>query len=393
MPRKRDDQGRSQIRGTPRRQSTIQCVDLFAGAGGFSLAARREGMSVAAAVELNHHACETYRHNIVKDGAPKLYEADITKLSPSRLVDDCFGDGTACDVVLGGPPCQGFSVHRINDAGKGDPRNELIHRYFEFVSALNPRAFLLENVPGLLWPRHVASLRKFCEEARRAGYTVLPPEVVDARDYGLPQRRKRVFILGLRSDVMEVVDWIPRRTHGSAADILRDPLLKPWIACRVIFKKKIKKSDANNIHMKHAAAMVSLFEKTPPNGGSRKDSGRILPCHKNHNGHKDVYGRIDPKRPGPTMTTACINPSKGRFLHPTKHHGITLRHAARFQGFPDGFVFKGGLMAGGVQVGNAVPVKLGQLILRRVMEILRTDSQLRAANDAVPQKRWLSAAE
>jgi DNA (cytosine-5)-methyltransferase 1 len=119
--------------------------------------------------------------------------------------------------------------------------------------------------------------------------------------------------------------------------------------------------------MKSSGELVKAFKNTPKNGGSRSDSGRHLPCHKNHNGHKDVYGRIDPSRPGPTMTTACINPSKGRFVHPTQNHGISARHAARFQGFPDSFKFDGGLMASGKQIGNAVPIKLGEAVIGAII--------------------------
>ena len=392
MPRKTGRLKRSKSLESPSGQSSIHCVDLFAGAGGFSLAAQRVGMTVVAAVEHDRHACDTYQHNIVTDAGPKLYEVDITELSPTKLVKECFGEQLTCDLVLGGPPCQGFSVHRINDAGKNDPRNTLIHRYFEFVTVLNPRAFLMENVPGMLWPRHAELLWKFYHEAALAGYR-LYPAVVDARDYGLPQGRKRVFILGLRGDVIATPDWVPKPTHGNAADIRRNSRLKPWVACRSVFKRGLRKSDPNNIHMKHSKELVALFKRTPPNGGSRQDSGRVLPCHKTHNGHKDVYGRIDPKKPGPTMTTACINPSKGRFLHPTKHHGIALRHAARLQSFPEGFVFKGGLMAGGMQVGNAVPVKLGECMLRGVVKLLQADIQDRAANDFSSDIGWQSAAE
>lgn len=348
---------------------TLRCVDLFAGAGGFSLSAQRAGLQVVAAVESDKHACQTYRQNIVKHGAPRLYEADITKLKPKTLLNDCFAR-EQCDLVLGGPPCQGFSVHRINDAGKSDPRNGLIHRYFEFVSALKPRAFVLENVPGILWPRHAASLRRFYKEASAAGYRVMDPETIDARDYGLPQRRKRVFILGLRNDEPSIPDWVPPATHGSANAIKKDPNLAEWNSCAEVFRTPLFADDPNNVHMQHSSGLITVFRKTPPNGGSRKDSGRVLPCHSKHNGHKDVYGRIDPRKPGPTMTTACINPSKGRFLHPTEHHGITLRHAARLQTFPDSYFFEGGLIAGGVQVGNAVPIKLGEILLKHVASLL-----------------------
>jgi DNA (cytosine-5)-methyltransferase 1 len=139
----------------------------------------------------------------------------------------------------------------------------------------------------------------------------------------------------------------------------------------------------NNVHMKHGPALIEAFKNTPPNGGSRTESGRVLPCHEKHRGHFDVYGRIDPKLPAPTMTTACINPSKGRFVHPTEHHGIALRHAARIQSFPDWFTFEGGMMAGGVQVGNAVPVDMAAALLaplkEAALEVRRTVSLADAA--------------
>jgi DNA (cytosine-5)-methyltransferase 1 len=134
--------------------------------------------------------------------------------------------------------------------------------------------------------------------------------------------------------------------------------------------------------MMHGKELLATFARTPANGGSRKDSGRVLPCHEDHDGHRDVYGRINPKMPAPTMTTACINPSKGRFVHPTKHHGITLRQAARIQSFPDWFIFEGGLMAGGVQVGNAVPVDLAKALLvplKKAVLAIRAAEEMAAA--------------
>src|SRR5213075_410578 len=96
-----------------------------------------------------------------------------------------------------------------------------------------------------------------------------------------------------------------------------------------VFKKRLQKRDPYNVHINHSAELVDVFRATPKNGGSRADSCRVLPCHENHAAHRDVYGRILLDQAGPTMTTACINPSKGRFLHPTRNHGITARHAAR----------------------------------------------------------------
>ncbi|MBI3145221.1 MAG: DNA cytosine methyltransferase [Pseudogulbenkiania sp.] len=357
----------------------LKCVDLFAGAGGFSAAAMQANIHVVAAVEMDKHACSTYRANLVdkvEDAGrrPKLYEKNILDLNPRDLLDAHFSEDSSCDIVLGGPPCQGFSVHRINDAGVGDPRNSLILRYFKYVQYLKPRAFLMENVPGLLWPRHKKFLDAFLDESKRSGYRILGPTPLDARDYGLPQRRKRIFVLGVRNDVFfNDAEWPPKPSHGSEKARLKDPDLKVWVNAAVVFARPLPENDENSIHMNHSAALVEVFKATPLNGGSRHDSGRLLPCHDDHDGHNDVYGRIDPAKPGPTMTTACVNPSKGRFVHPTEHHGITARHAARFQTFPDDYVFKGGLMAAGKQIGNAVPIMLGEVLLRAVSRGLGRD--------------------
>lgn len=341
-------------------------IDLFAGAGGFSQAAKNIGLQIVAAVEMNLKACETYRANLVIDNIPRLYNQDISKFEPVVLKSNHFANGEECDVLLGGPPCQGFSVHRINGSGVDDPRNELVLRYFQFVKQLKPKVFLMENVPGLLWLRHRSFLDALYEEGKKAGYELQEPIIIDARDYGVPQRRKRVFVLGVRRDINFSVTWPPIQTHGCESDCKENPDLIPWLSSANIFTDPVLADDENDIHMNHSPELIDAFKRTPKNGGSRNESGRILPCHANHNGHSDVYGRINPSEPGPTMTTACINPSKGRFVHPTLHHGITLRQAARFQTFPDNFVFKGGLIAGGVQVGNAVPVLLGEVLLKAI---------------------------
>jgi len=344
----------------------LTCVDLFAGAGGFSLAAANVGLSVVAAVEKNGNACATYRHNIITNGNTELYEGDILGLSPEHILSTHFFGNNNCDIVLGGPPCQGFSVHRIKDAGVGDPRNALILRYFEYVATLRPKAFLMENVPGILWPRHKDFLDAFYEQGESSGYDVRPPVILDARDYGVPQRRRRVFILGVRKDFPFSVSWPPAPTHGEQRALNENPSLQPWIPASRVFDQPQPVNDKNNMHMNHTPELIEVFKSTPLNGGSRRDSNRVLPCHDGHSGHADVYGRIDPRQPGPTMTTACINPSKGRFVHPTEHHGITVRQAALFQTFPDWFVFQGGLMAAGEQIGNAVPIRLGEILLRTV---------------------------
>jgi DNA (cytosine-5)-methyltransferase 1 len=349
----------------------IRCVDLFAGAGGFSLAAIKQGIKVVAAVEMKAAASATYRANLATKYGVELHESDITAVDPGDIAAAHFTPKRGCDIVLGGPPCQGFSVHRINGAGVKDPRNELILRYFDFVSALKSKVFLMENVPGILWDRHKDFIDAFYAAAKASGYRVFDPITVDARDYGVPQRRKRVFILGVREDIEIGIEWPPKPTHAASPVTAKGKAkIKAWIPASAVFARSASAKDPNNIHMQHSADLIKVFKSTPANGGSRRDSNRVLDCHLEHSGHTDVYGRIDPHSPGPTMTTACVNPSKGRFVHPTEHHGITVRQAARFQTFPDWFKFHGGLMASGEQVGNAVPVKLGEALLAEIKRAL-----------------------
>ena len=358
----------------------ITAIDLFCGAGGLTLAAQNLGIRVLAAVDNYDHACDTYEQNFInwkrKATRPMLYRRDLLNgFSPAQVLEDLELEPGDLEILMGGPPCQGYSAHRIKDAGMDDPRNKLLLRYFTFVRALKPRAFVVENVPGLLWPRHAAYLTKFKAAAKRAGYRLHGPEVLNARDYGVPQNRKRVFMVGIRKDLGIDFNW-PEPTHADPMN--KDALnegRKPWVTAGTVFFEPLDKDDPNAVHMNHSKEIVEVFRDTPKNGGSRKDSGRVLPCHKNHNGHKDVYGRIDPSKPGPTMTTACINPSKGRFVHPTKNHGITVRHAARFQQFPEDFHFSGGLIAAGIQIGNAVPISLGKAVLRSVVKALQSKKE------------------
>ncbi|RUO48265.1 DNA (cytosine-5-)-methyltransferase [Pseudidiomarina aquimaris] len=362
------------------KKTELIAVDLFAGAGGFSLAAILAGFSIDFSIENDKFAVQTYKSNILrmKGGEDTLvFDRSILECCPKTIKEQRF-KSKSCDLLLGGPPCQGFSAHRILDAGVGDPRNELILAYFDFVRELQPRVFLMENVPGILWERHEPYIKKFYSEAKKAGYHLYDPALLDARDFGLPQRRKRVFILGVKSSEYEPdFVWPPESTHCDPKKPVKGKSL--WKTCAEVFRPTNQK-DINDIHMNHGEELIEAFKRTPPNGGSRKDSGRILSCHKNHDGHKDVYGRIDPSQPAPTMTTACINPSKGRFVHPTEHHGITLRHAARIQTFPDNFTFWGGLTAAGRQIGNAVPVELGKHLIQHIKNNLLTPTSLNEAN-------------
>lgn len=380
-----------------RASRVLTVIDLFAGAGGFSLAAKNLGMNILAAVENDKWARETYSKNFIdnkdKSLCPKLY-GDITEIDPKEFKKELGLSVGQLDVLLGGPPCQGFSTHRINDSGVDDPRNLLLESYFKFLNELKPKVFLVENVSGILWKRHESHLNKFLKEADKAGYSVQEPVVLNARDFGVPQNRKRVFIVGFRKNLKLNFQWPPSPTHfppesgkspywRSASEVFEKPRQKflneihkaylndgQKIPELKWFNEKSKNEDQNNLHMNHSEEMITRFANTKING-SRKDSGFTLKCHEVHDGHKDCYGRIRLDQPGNTMTTGCVNPSRGRFVHPWENHGITSRHAARFQTFPESFIFEGGLMAASKQIGNAVPIKLGEALLNQIIGFLR----------------------
>ncbi len=136
-----------------KKKQKILAIDLFAGAGGFSLAAIESGISVISAIELDLSACETYKHNLITSRKNKidLINSDITTVCIDSLMKKHNLLPKQMDIIIGGPPCQGFSSHRIKNSGVKDPRNNLLIKYFDFVNKLKPKLFLVENVPGLLW--------------------------------------------------------------------------------------------------------------------------------------------------------------------------------------------------------------------------------------------------
>jgi hypothetical protein len=199
----------------------LTAIDLFAGAGGLTLAAQRSGIEVRAAVELDSHACATYRKNLVDEttGYPNLIKGDINELDWAELLKKAGLKLRECSLLLGGPPCQGFSTHRIKHAGVDDPRNELLVRYFECVAAIKPKAFLVENVPGLLWDRHASYLQRFYSLATEAGYVVFEPVVLNSRDFGVPQigREFSFWALGRTSTSI----YVGRHRQPTTRQILR----------------------------------------------------------------------------------------------------------------------------------------------------------------------------
>ena len=316
-------------------------IDLFSGCGGLSVGLRQAGFDVIAAVENEPLACETYRLNHKQT---LLLDKDITKIRPEYLRKSLGLERGELALLAGCPPCQGFSTLRTMNGGRvvDEPMNDLVFEFLKFVKAFLPRAIMMENVPGLASdPR----IEKFRTDIAKLGYES-EARVLDASDFGTPQRRRRMVLVAMSGK--------PPRFPEKA----RYRKSVKWAFANI--SSEVGANDPmHNYKVNHAPHVQSLIKKIPKDGGGRTDLPKAdqLPCHKRTNGFKDIYGRMSWSKPSPTITGGCINPSKGRFLHPDLDRAITLREAALLQGFPSDYKFdlSRGRYPVAQLIGNAFP--------------------------------------
>jgi DNA (cytosine-5)-methyltransferase 1 len=316
-------------------------IDLFCGAGGLSEGLRKAGFNVIGAVELDPLACRTYKLN---HNPMKLWEMDIKHLSGTVIMRALKLRRGELDLLAACPPCQGFSTMRTKNGSRKnrDMRNDLIFDVLRLIRSMRPKCVMLENVPGLAENNRFAV---FCKGLESQGYRIRS-KILNTVDFGVPQRRRRLVVLASRIGVPEfaskaLVSHTVRDFIGNLAPTTRsqDPL--------------------HNYSVQHSRKVADLIKKIPRDGGSRMALGqkRQLPCHKRHRGFLDVYGRMAWDRASPTITGGCINPSKGRFLHPRANRAITLREAALLQTFPKSYRFPldNGRYRVALLIGNALP--------------------------------------
>lgn len=332
----------------------LTVIDLFAGCGGASLGFKQAGFEILAAVESDHIAASTYA---VNHPEARLFVNDIRLLSAQDILDGAHSNVGRCTAVIGCPPCQGFSRHRLKCAGQNDPRNSLATVFAELVSTMLPTFFVFENVPGILKtsesPWYSAK-----DKLTDAGY-VIAEGLINAVDYGVPQNRRRFAAIGCRLSGINVM--LPLKTHRRPTD---GGDLPPWRTVRnaigdlpPLENGQHSQDDLLHYAPIHRETTLRRFQCIPHDGGSRSSLPveMQLNCHKGYRGHLDVYGRLYWNRPANTLTGGCIQPSKGRFLHPDQDRAITLREAVRMQGFPDDYQFVGNKQQIALQVGNALP--------------------------------------
>lgn len=340
-------------------------IDLFSGCGGLSVGLELAGFRVRAAVEIDIKAQETYRANHPN---VRLYCESIRELSAAKVLRDTGLAPGDLDLLAGCPPCQGFSRLRTRNRSVTVPdvRNDLIRDFLRFVRVMRPKTVMLENVPGLRQDHRFANL---CSALEAMEYRVVSADL-DAADYSVAQRRKRLILLASR--IHEPRLAVKAKLRLTVRDVIAD-----------LDEPSGTLDQLHAVPENRSSAVMSLIRLIPLDGGSRSQLPQKmqLGCHTRNDGFYDVYGRMSWDDVAPTITSGCSNPSKGRFLHPSKHRTITLREAALLQGFPADYLFDitHGKESIALMIGNALPppfVSAHARELRRGIQIYGTDDPL-----------------
>lgn len=376
---------------------SLQMVDLFCGAGGLSLGFKQEGFITALANDIEPCCVDTYAHNHPETPRDHIVLGDI------REVVDQLEEllrGKKIDIVVGGPPCQGFSManrQRLID----DPRNYLYKNYVEVVKRIKPAFFVMENVKGML---SVAEQVK--DDFKDIGYDV-KYAVLNAKDFGVPQNRERLIYIGNRigadndlifEEIYDLSKRIPMYTLGDAIFALR-----PLEASRVKnateqgteisgykiernrcvgtneYIEYINQSSRHDVTLNHKARYnndrdIEIFGRMDQ--GDKSDNPKIadiMPYARRNNIFKDKYFKLEENKICKTIT-AHMKFDCNMYIHPTQARGLTPREAARVQSYPDDYLFRGAYTKTYMQIGNSVPPLLGRAIAQIVKKYLRGDN-------------------
>lgn len=322
-------------------------IDLFAGAGGMSLGFDNAEFENVLAVEYDKCFAETYSFNFPKHN---LKVADIKTISNDEI-KKLIGN-KKIDVIIGGPPCQGFSIAgKIGRNFIDDERNQLFKEFVRFVEVVKPRIFVMENVAALKTHNKGKTIEEIIKEFEKIGYTV-KCDVLNAVDYGVPQQRRRIFVIGTLGK--ENKFNFPKKTtkQMTIKDALKDlPKLKSGETSDV----------PNHNAMNHSKQMLEKMSYVK-DGGDRNDIPEDI---RPKSGDIRKYIRYNSNEP-----SICITGDMRKVFHFNQNRALTGRELARIQTFPDDFIFKGNAGKIQQQIGNAVPPKLAFQIANSVKEVL-----------------------
>lgn len=332
----------------------VKVFDFFCGCGGTSEGLRASGMEIVAALDSDRNAAATYKKNFPN---VNFFRRKIEHFKTSDLlpwIEECGGSPILFSACA---PCQPFSKQNRQKQAE-DGRKHLLKHLHRFIRRFRPDYIFLENVPGLQnVSEEEGPFADFLRLLDREEYTY-DRGVIESSWFGVPQVRRRLVLLASKTETIS----LPKPTHGGAEGTKKQ--VNVWDVIKDL--PKIAAGEDHQSIKNHRAACLSELNlrriRATPEGGGRLDwpSHLILECHKSHDGHTDVYGRLSKKRPAPALTTRCISLSNGRFGHPVQDRAISVREAACIQTFPRDFEFLGSLSSQARQIGNAVPVDLAR---------------------------------
>jgi DNA (cytosine-5)-methyltransferase 1 len=344
----------------PRQSRGLTAVSLFAGGGGLTLGIERAGFETLFATDIERSSADTFRRNFPR---VPFFQGDVRRLTKQEVESATLG--RPIDLVVGGPPCQGFST--IGDQNPADARNGLSSCFARIIGWLKPRCFVMENV-DYLRTQYGGRFEKEISDAFAAlGYHV-SVKTLNAADYGVPQIRKRVFFVGTMSP--DEFTW-PIPTHGS--DLHPYATVGPAIS-----DLASPTADApNHLHLTHSARVVARYRLIPE--GGRLPPPALLPADIRRKNFGNTYKRLHRERPSLTLV-----PGNNAFpVHPTEDRSLSPREAARLQSFPDTYVFSGSRAEQCRLVGNAVPVLLAEKIGAAIRDHLAIGEAHSEAQSAV----------
>jgi DNA (cytosine-5)-methyltransferase 1 len=357
-------------------------IDVFAGAGGMALGLSRAGFEIVAAVDADPHAQSTFSRNQRHHRGTALISAAIEELSAREVLSRANISAKDVAVVAGGPPCKGFSSANVKTRNGRNRQNALVDEFFRLVGQIRPRVFVMENVMGLIW--FYKDFLNRCTHFRRLakdGYSI---DIVsmNALDYGVPQNRLRLFVIGNRLGRMFSH---PPQTHGSGARrtpvTLREAILGdlplraaelkggtfPYLSGPTSsFQKSIRghaKTVHNHVITRNSDRVRLRMSKVPVGGNWRDIPPKFLGIRVSHS---CLYKRLDPDSPSVTLG----NFRKNMLIHPKCNRHLSLREAARLQSFPDDYYFDGPVTLMQQQIADATPPLLARAVGKEIMKWL-----------------------
>ncbi|HEZ5469347.1 TPA: DNA (cytosine-5-)-methyltransferase [Neisseria meningitidis] len=322
-------------------------IDLFSGAGGLSLGFEQAGFQQLLSVEMEPDYCQTYRANFPRH---QLLQKDLTTLTEQDLIN--YLNGQSVDLVIGGPPCQGFSMAgKIGRTFTDDPRNHLFKEFVRIVKIVRPCFFVMENVARLYTHNSGKTRTEIIQAFQNIGYSV-ECKVLNAADFGVPQIRSRVIFIG-------------RRDKGKISFPEPFQISHQTVESAIGHFPKLAAGEsnphvANHEAMNHSAQMLEKMAFVK-NGGNRNDIPEPL---RPKTGDIRKYIRYDSNKPA-----VCITGDMRKVFHYEQNRALTVRELAALQSFPDNFIFCGSKIAQQQQVGNAVPPLLAKAIAESILKM------------------------